>query len=153
MSSGKIAVAATAVACMTLLSVGWSDQGGVSLSVATAQARVSHTDASKHMTSKHVAVGSRRHYRRAARGYGPNPVAAGAGLAAGAIGTAGAVAAGAANTAGAIVGAATSPFGAYASEPGWDGGYYASSPWGDYDCRAPSAYECRPYASKDWYHH
>jgi hypothetical protein len=126
---------------MTLISFGWSEQRGVSLSVASAQAQTHHTQASRHMAASH------RHGRRVVRrGYGPNPVAAGAGLAAGAVNTAGALAAGAIGTAGAI---AAAPFrGAYAADPGW-GGYYAPGNWGDYDCR-PGYPGCRPYAEKDW---
>lgn len=144
MSLAKIAVAATSVACMTLVSFGWSAQRGVSLSIAGAQAQTQHAQASRHMAASH------RHDRRVVRrGYGPNPVAAGAGLAAGAVNTAGAVAAGAIGTAGAI---ATAPFrGAYAADPGW-GGYYSPGTWGDYDCR-PGSPGCRPYAEKDWGYH
>lgn len=138
MSPGKIAVAATAFACMTLVSLDWSEQRGVSLSIESAQARVGHPQAA----SASAAGVSGRHYRRTAHGYGP--AAVGAGLAAGAIGTAAAVTAG-----------ATSPWvypggGPYAAIGGWGDGYYASSAWGDYDCRAPHAYECHPYVSKDW---
>lgn len=131
---GRIAVAATTFVCMTLVSLGWSEQHGVSLSIASAQAQAKHPRASKHM-----AAGSHRHYGRVSRGYGPNPVAAGAGLAAGAVDTAGALAFGAIDTAGAI---AAAPF----------GGYYAPGTWGDYDCR-PGYPGCRPYAQKDWSHH
>jgi hypothetical protein len=134
MSPGKIAVAATAFACMTLVSFDWSEQRGLSLSIDSAQARVGRPQ-----TSASAAGVSRRHYRQTAHRYGP--AAVGAGLAAGAIGTGAAVTA-----------AATSPWGyrggPYAATGG--DGYYASSAWGDYDCRAPHAYECRPYASKNW---
>ena len=140
MSLGRIAVVAT-FACVTLVSVGWSEQGGVSLSIASAQARTHHAQASRHMAASH------QHGRRMVRrGYGPNPVAAGAGLAAGAIDTAGALAFGAIGTAGAI---AAAPFGGPA--PGW-GGYYSPSSWGDHECR-PGYAGCRPYASKDWGYH
>lgn len=173
MSSGKIAVAAAAFASVTLLSFGWSDQHGVSLSVASASAqeqehartpaKESREMASKHVT-KHVARVSPRHEgrmvhrtyggRRVGRSYyGPNPVAAGADVAAGAVNTAGAVAAGAIGTAGAI---AAAPFGAgpYAMGPGYEGPYYAESAWGDYECRPGAGpYECKPYASKGWYQH
>jgi len=143
MRPGKIAVAATTFACVTLLSFGWSEQRGVSLSIESAQARVDHAPSQvRHRGAAH------RTFGRAA--YAPNPVAAGVGLAAGAIGTAAAATA-----------AATSPWGygyygggPYAGPaPGWGGdAYYASSPWGDYECRAPHAWECRPYASKEWVH-
>jgi hypothetical protein len=143
MKFGRIAVAATTFACMTLVSAGWSEQRGVSLSIASAQAHANHAQASKHM-----AEGSHRHGRRIAHGYGPNPVAAGAGLAAGAVDTAGALALGAIGTAGAI---ASAPFGGpYAAGPGWNDGYYGSSNWGDFDCH-PGYAGCRPYAEKDWY--
>jgi len=132
MSLGRIAIAATSFACMTLLSSGWSEQRGVSLGIASAQAQTDRPQA-----SKHIAAGSHRHGQRVVRrGYGPNPVAAGADLAAGAADTAGAIAA--------------APFGgSYAGAPGWDSGYYAPSAWGDFDCR-PGYAGCRPYASKDW---
>ena len=29
----------------------------------------------------------------------------------------------------------------------WHGQYYGPSPWGDYECKPPFAFECRPYAS------
>ena len=31
--------------------------------------------------------------------------------------------------------------------PAWHGSYYGPSPWGDYECKPPFAFECRPYAS------
>jgi hypothetical protein len=167
MSPRKIAAVATAAACMTLFSFGWSEQHGVSLSIASAQAaRVSHAfTESQH--ARHAAARSHRAYRPVARGYGPNPVAAGAGLAAGAVNTAGAVAAGAIGTAGAI---AAAPFGGpgpyaatpgwgpggpyyaagYTTGPGWGGGYYSPSTWGDHDC-SPGYGGCRSYGEKDWY--
>ena len=162
MSSGKIAVAAAAFASVTLLSFGWSAQHGVSLSVATAQAKEGREMASKHVARHAARVSPRRDARMAHRTYGerrvgrpyygPNPVQAGADVAAGAVNTAGAVAAGAIGAAGAI---AAAPFGAgpYAMGPGYEGPYYASSAWGDYECRpGVGPYDCRPYASKDWYH-
>jgi hypothetical protein len=136
MNPGRIAIAATAFACTALL--------GVSLSVDSVQAqtREGHMASSKQMASRHVAAAPRGHMRRHvargyARGYGPNPLEAGADVAAGAIGTAGAIAA--------------APFGAgpYAAAPGWNEGYYASSTWGDFDCR-PGYAGCQPYSSKDW---
>ena len=138
MSFGRTAIAATSFACITLLSFGWSEQRGVSLGIASAQAQTDRPQASKQQASKHVAASSHRHGRRLAHRYGPgpNPVAAGADLAAGAIGTADAFAA-----------AATAPFGA----PAQQGGYYAPGGWGDYECRpTPADNFCRPYAAKDW---
>ena len=157
MNPGRIANAATTFACAALL--------GVSLSVdnAAAQTREDHMAtkhmAPKHMSSRHMSSRQmsaesrgpmRRHVARGyARGYGPNPVQAGADVAAGAVNTAGAVAAGAIGTAGAI---AAAPFGAgpYAAAPGWDSGYYGTSTWGDFEC-SPGYAGCRPYAEKNWY--
>jgi hypothetical protein len=138
MNSGRMAIAATSFACMTLVSIGWSAQHGVSLSVASAQAQTEQP-----RVSKHIAATSHRHGQRIARGHGP--VAAGADLAAGAVDTAGALAAGAIGTADALAFAATAPFGA----PAVQGGYYAPSAWGDYDCN-PGYAGCRPYAAKEW---
>jgi hypothetical protein len=151
MSLGRIAVAATTFACMALLSFGWTEQRGVSLGIASAQAQTDQPQASKQQASKqkHMAAGpQQRHGQRVVRrGYGPNPAAAGADLAAGAADTAGELAAGAIGTAGAI---AAAPFGgSYAQAPGSDSGYYAPSAWGDFDCR-PGYAGCRPYGSKDW---
>ena len=145
MSPGKIAIAIPAFACATLLSFGWSEQRGVSLSVESAQARVGRP-----LTPVSVAGVARRQARRGAYGNGGYGAAAvGAGLAAAAIGTAA---------------AATSPWGyygngyageaygdnAYYGGSDYGGGYHAASPWGDYECRPGHAYECRPHAAKDW---
>src|SRR3974390_2979094 len=138
MSIGKVAIATMTFACTALLSVGWSEQRGVSLSIESAQARIGRP-----LTPVSVAGVARRQNRRAAYGYGAGVV--GAGVAAAAIGTAAA--------------AAASPWGygygsyAYAGAPYAYGaaGYFASSPWGDYDCRNPYGYPCNPYSSKDWY--
>src|ERR1700732_988527 len=143
MSLAKIAIATTTFACTALLSFGWSEQRGASLSIESAQARVGRP-----FTPVSVAGVARRQYRRGAYGYGAGVV--GAGLAAGAIGTAAV--------------AASSPWGyratygygpgistvGYYGGTGSDGGYYASSPWGDYACQPPHAYDCRPHADKDW---
>jgi hypothetical protein len=141
MSPGKIAIATTTFACATLLSFGWSEQRGVSLSIESAQARVGRP-----FTPVSVAGVARRQYRRGAYGYGAGVV--GAGLAAGAIGTAAV--------------AATSPWGygyrsAYGSGPvaaasyyGGSGGYYATSPWGEYPCQPGHIYGCRFYEAQDW---
>jgi hypothetical protein len=129
MNPKKLAVAATTFTCAALLSVSWSQQSGVSLSVQNAQAQTAQMH--------HHARG---HMRHVSRGYGRGPVRAGADIAAGAVNTAGALAFGALDTAGAI---ATAPFGG----PGWNDGYYASSTWGDYDCRVGGP-GCRPYAER-----
>ncbi|WP_076862391.1 hypothetical protein [Bradyrhizobium mercantei] len=71
------ALAATIVACATLLSVGWSEQGGVSVSVERAQARVGRP-----LTPVSVAGVARRQTRRAVYG----TAAVGAAAAAGAYG-------------------------------------------------------------------
>ncbi len=163
MNPGRIATAATTFACAALLSLSWSV--GSAQAVEKAEARVGHAKVSKHVAVSHrhmryAGRGYARGYGRApgygprrGYGYGPNPVQAGADIAAGAVNTAGAVAAGAIGTAGAI---AAAPFGEgpYAMAPGYEGPYYASSPWGDYECRPGAGpYECKPWASKDWYQH
>jgi hypothetical protein len=104
----KAALAASAFTCAALFSFGWSEQGGISLSVESAQARIGRP-----LTPLSVAGVARRNYRRAAYGYGAGVV--GAGLAAGAIG--------------ATAVAATSPYGYYGGGPyvgtgwGYNGGY------------------------------
>ena len=75
MSLRTFAIATSAFACATLLSFGWSEQSGVSLSVESAQARIGRP-----WTPLSVAGVARRQYRRAAYGYGAGVV--GAGLAA-----------------------------------------------------------------------
>jgi len=98
-------IAASTFACAALLSFGWSEQRGVSLSIESAQARVGRP-----LTPVSVAGVARRQNRRAAYGYGAGVV--GAGLGAAAIGTA------------AAVGAATSPWG-WGGDPYYTGtGYY-----------------------------
>jgi hypothetical protein len=77
----KVAIAASAFVCAAVLSFGGSEQGGVSLSVESAQARVGRP-----ATPASVAGVARRQTRRAAVGAG----AAGAA----AVGTAGAIAVG-----------------------------------------------------------
>jgi len=61
----KIAIVASAFACTALLSFGWSEQGGVSLSVESAQARVGRP-----LTPMSVAGVARRQTRRAVYGAG-----------------------------------------------------------------------------------
>jgi len=75
MSIGKVAIATMTFACTALLSVGWSEQRGVSLSIESAQARIGRP-----LTPFSGAGVARRQYRRAAYGYGAGVV--GAGLAA-----------------------------------------------------------------------
>lgn len=140
LSLGKIAIATATFACTALLSFGWSEQRGVSLSIESAQARVGRP-----LTPVSVAGVARRQYRRGAYGYGAG--VAGAGLAAGAYGAAAV--------------AATSPWGyrpaygpianaAYYGDNGGGGGYFAASTWGDHECHPSHTYACSPYAAKDW---
>ena len=135
MNFGKIAIAATTIACATLFSFGWSEQRGVSLSIESAQARVGRP-----LTPVSVAGVARRQYRRGAYGYGY-------GYGAGVVG-AGVVAAGA--VAATTVAAATSPWAYASNEPYAAGGWYATSPWGDYACHPPHIYGCQPFAAKNW---
>jgi hypothetical protein len=132
MSPGKIAIATSAFACATLLSFSWSEQRGVSLSVESAQARIGRP-----LTPLSVAGVARRHYRRAAYGYGAGVV--GAGLAAGAIG--------------ATAVAATSPYGYYGGGPyvgtGW--GYYGGYPGNYYGSYGyPGGYYGGGYANRSY---
>jgi hypothetical protein len=152
----KIGIATATVACATLITVDWSAQQGVSLSVEAAQARIGRP-----LTPVSVAGVARRQDRRAAYGYGYGAGAVGAGLAAGAVGAAAV--------------AATSPWGYgyyggqpyYAGDPNaayasadqtwaggaYAGGFYGESPWGYYECRLPHTYNCQPYANIGWYRH
>ncbi|UGY05426.1 hypothetical protein [Bradyrhizobium quebecense] len=66
------AIALSTFACATLFSITWSEQGGISASVESAQARVGRP-----LTPMSAAGVARRHTRRAAYGYG-----VGAGIAA-----------------------------------------------------------------------
>jgi hypothetical protein len=117
MSLRTVAIAASTFAGAVLLSFGWSEQGTISLSVDSAQARVGHP-----ATPMSGAGVARRHYRRAG-GYGYGAGAVGAGVAgAAAIGTAAAV-------------AATSPNWGY--NPYYGGRpYYGGAFSGTYDARA-----------------
>jgi len=107
----KLAIAVSTFAGAALLSVGWSEQNGVSLSVENAQARVGRP-----LAPASVAGVARRQTRRAAYGYGAGAV--GAGLAgATAVGTAAAV-------------AATSPNWGWGGRPYYTGtGYYGGGPY------------------------
>jgi hypothetical protein len=131
LSLGKIAIATATFACTALLSFGWSEQRGVSLSIESAQARVGRP-----LTPVSVAGVARRQYRRGAYGYGAGvvaPAVVGAGLAVGA----------------AAVATAASPWGYYGNNGG-GGGYYAASTWGDHECHPSPNYACIPHAAKDW---
>ena len=106
MSLTTIAVGASTFACAALLSFGWSEQRGLSLSVEKAEARVGRP-----LTPVSVAGVARRQNRRAA--YGAGVVGAGAA----AVGTAAAV-------------AATSPNWGWGGDPYRTGtGYYAGGPY------------------------
>jgi hypothetical protein len=106
MSLTTVAIAASTFACAALLSFGWSEQRGLSLSVEKAEARVGRP-----LTPVSVAGVARRHTRRAVHGAG----VVGAGAAA--VGTAAAV-------------AATSPNWGWGGDPYRTGtGYYAGGPY------------------------
>jgi len=113
-----VAIATSTFACAALLSIGWSEQRGVSLSVESAQARVGRP-----LTPVSVAGVARRQNRRAAYRYdaagisGPMAVDY-AGIAAASAGTATAV------------GAATSPGWGWGGNPYYAGGPYAGGPYG-----------------------
>jgi hypothetical protein len=124
-------LAASAFAIAASFSIGWSEQGGISLSVASAQARVGHP-----ATPVSAAGVARRHARRGVYGAGVAGAAV-AGTAA-AIGTAAAVASapvyggyGAYQPAGGPYGAGMGPYGY---------GYYTS--WDDY--AKQNGIACRP---------
>jgi hypothetical protein len=140
----KAALAASAFTCAALFSFGWSEQGGISLSVESAQARVGRP-----LTPMSVAGVARRHNRRAAY-YTAGAIGAGAVVA----GTAGAVAAATApnyygwgnnannwgnnNWSGAYAAQTDPYFGqahyVYRAYPGHSP-YYGYSGWGDYKAR------------------
>jgi hypothetical protein len=106
MSPTTVAIAASTFACAALLSFGWSEQRGLSLSVEKAEARVGRP-----LTPVSVAGVARRQNRRAV--YGAGVVGAGAA----AVGTAAAV-------------AATSPNWGWGGDPYRTGtGYYAGGPY------------------------
>ncbi|HWX05195.1 MAG TPA: hypothetical protein VN065_05150 [Bradyrhizobium sp.] len=106
MSLTTVAIAASTFACAALLSFGWSEQRGLSLSVEKAEARVGRP-----LTPVSVAGVARRQNRRAV--YGAGVVGAGAA----AVGTAAAV-------------AATSPNWGWGGDPYRTGtGYYAGGPY------------------------
>ena len=124
----KTALAASAFTCAALLSFGWSEQGGISLSIESAQARVGRP-----LTPVSVAGVARRQTRRAV--YGAGVVGAGAA----AVGTAAAI-----GTAGAV--AATSP------NWGWGGNPYqtAGGPYYSGSVRGARAAYYGGYPSAAW---
>ena len=131
MSLRTIAIASSTVACAALLSFSWSEQGGVSLSVESAQARVGRP-----LTPVSAAGVARRQNRRAAYQYDAagiaGPMAVNYAGIAGAAGTAAV-----AGTAAAV--AATQPW-------GWGGGpYYGNQPY------VAQAYYGGPIDSKPFY--
>jgi hypothetical protein len=124
----RAALVASAFTCAALLSFGWSEQDGISLSIESAQARVGRP-----LTPVSVAGVARRQTRRAAYGYGTG--VGGAGLAGAAVvGTAAAVAA--------------APYygrtGYYSSGPYSAGGPYAAYGYPVQDYAARNGFVCRP---------
>jgi hypothetical protein len=120
MSLTKIAIAVSTFACAGVLSIGWSEQRGVALSVDEAQARVGRP-----LTPVSVAGVARRQNRRAVYGYGVGAGVAGAA----AVATAGAVA------------AATSP-GYY----GWGNPGWGNTTWNNaYAAQAADPHFGKPY--------
>jgi hypothetical protein len=111
----KAALAASAVACAALFSFGWSEQGGISLSVESAQARVGRP-----LTPVSVAGVARRQTRRAVYGAGIAGAAA--------IGAAGAVAA--------------APY--YGAAGYYSGGPYASYGYPAQDYATRNGFTCQP---------
>ena len=129
----KTALAASAFTCAALLSFGWSEQGGISLSIESAQARVGRP-----LTPVSVAGVARRQTRRAV--YGAGVVGAGAA----AVGTAAAI-----GTAGAV--AATSPNWGWGGNPYQTGtGYYAGGPYYGGNVRGARAAYYGGYPSAAW---
>jgi hypothetical protein len=124
MSLRSVAIATSTFACAALLSFGWSEQRGVSLSIESAQARIGRP-----LTPVSVAGVARRQNRRAAYGYGAGVVGAGLGVAA--VGTAAAV-------------AATQPW-------GWNNGYYRGGPYVGSGALAANAYYGGPVQTSPFY--
>jgi hypothetical protein len=134
----KSAIAVAAFACSAILSFGWSEQGGISLSVESAQARVGRP-----ATPASVAGVARRQTRRA-YGYGaPGAAAVGAAV----VGTAAAAAASSYyGGPGYYSGGPYYPTTGYYAGPGYDaGGPYAA--YGGYpvqDYAARNGFVCHP---------
>lgn len=114
----KSALAIASFACATIFSFSWSEQGGVSVSVESAQARVGRP-----LTPMSAAGVARRQTRRAGYGYGGY----GYGLAgAAAVGAAGAVA------------AATAPYGGGWGNNTWGNSYDSYAAQNDPNYGQPS---------------
>src|SRR3977135_809561 len=129
----KTTLAASAFTCAALLSFGWSEQGGISLSIESAQARVGRP-----LTPVSVAGVARRHNRRAVYGAGVGGGGAAAVRRAASIGTAGAV-------------AATSPNWGWGGNPYQTGtGYYAGGPYYGGSVRGGRAAYYGGYPSAAW---
>ena len=122
----KAALAASAFTCAALFSFGWSEQGGISLSVESAQARVGRP-----LTPMSVAGVARRQNRRAAYGYGVAGAAA--------IGTAAAI-----GSAGYYAGTGYYGGGPYYGGPGYYGGSYAAYGYPAQDYATRNGWICQP---------
>jgi len=128
----KLVIATSTFTFATLLSFGWCEQGGVSLSVEGAQARVGRP-----LTPMSVAGVARRQNRRAAYGYGYGAGVVGAGLAgAAAVGTAAAV-------------AATSPNWGWGGAPYYTGTDYYGGPRYYGGSYAAYGYPAQSYATRN----
>ena len=138
MSIGKVAIATMTFACTALLSVGWSEQRGVSLSIESAQARIGRP-----LTPFSGAGVARRQYRRAAYGYGAGVV--GAGVAAAAIGTAAAT-----SPWGYYGGGYPASYGAYYGDPDYYLAYYAGNYYSAYGYGGYPGYYGGVYANRSY---
>jgi hypothetical protein len=133
MSLTTVTIAASTLASAALLSFGWSEQRGLSLSVEKAEARVGRP-----LTPVSAAGVARRQNRRPAYGAG----VVGTGVAA--VGTAAAI-----GTAGAI--AATSPNWGWGGNPYQTGtGYYAGGPYYGGSVQGATAAYYPGYPSAAW---
>lgn len=115
---GKTAIAISVFACATLLSVNWTEQKGVSLSVESAQARVGRP-----LTPVSVAGVARRQGRRAAVG----AAAVGAGVAGAA-----------------VVGAGIATAGYYGAPAPYYGGGGPYAYYGAQDYATRNGFVCQP---------
>ncbi|HXB77734.1 MAG TPA: hypothetical protein VNX23_10075 [Bradyrhizobium sp.] len=120
MNLRNVAIATSTFACAALLSFGWSEQRGISLSIESAQARIGRP-----WTPVSVAGVARRHYRRAAYGYGAGVVGVGA------VGAA------------AVTANRWGYYGGYPYVGSYYGGYYDAYPYSGY-------YSGGPYAGSGW---